>query len=98
MSNNAESDTPLVRFAKVGHTYPGGDQPVLSAVNLNVDPGEFVFLIGASGAGKSTLLRLLLAEYRPTTGTAVVAGHDLRRLRGAKLTGHRREIGAVFQD
>jgi cell division transport system ATP-binding protein len=98
MSNDRKSPDALVRFEKVTHTYPGSDRPVLSGINLTIMPGEFVFLIGASGAGKSTLLRMLLAELRPTVGTAVVAGHALRKLRSGRLTEHRRQIGAVFQD
>jgi len=65
---------------------------------LEIERGEFVFVIGSSGSGKSTFMRLILREERPTTGRVIVAGKDLSRLSNWKLPHHRRLIGTVFQD
>ena len=70
----------------------------LADVNLEIDRGEFVFLIGASGAGKSTLMRLLYREERATSGRIIVNGHDLMRMRPSEVPFLRRQIGVVFQD
>jgi len=67
-------------------------------VSLEIDKGEFVFLVGTSGSGKSTFLRLILREYRATKGHVYVAGKDLSRLASWKIPGLRRQIGTVFQD
>jgi len=65
---------------------------------VQIDKGEFVFLVGASGSGKSTFTRLILREYRPTSGNIFVAGKELNRLHQWKVPALRRQIGAVFQD
>ena len=65
---------------------------------MDIERGEFVFLVGASGSGKSTFLRLLLREERPTAGTVWVAGKDLNKLTNWKVPALRRQIGCVFQD
>jgi len=78
--------------------YPASARPALDNVTLNVDKGEFVFLIGPSGSGKSTFLRLLLKEENPTRGRVQVAGKDLGRLSRWKVPALRRTIGCVFQD
>jgi cell division transport system ATP-binding protein len=99
MSAGVEQTTePIIRLGNLTKTYRKSDKPVLDRVDLTVDAGEFVFVIGSSGAGKSTLLKLLMAETKPTSGTGQVAGSDLRRLRGRKLVKHRQRIGVVFQD
>jgi cell division transport system ATP-binding protein len=67
-------------------------------MSLEIERGEFVFVIGSSGSGKSTFMRLILREERPTTGRVVVAGKDLSKLSNWKLPHHRRLIGTVFQD
>jgi cell division transport system ATP-binding protein len=67
-------------------------------MSLEIERGEFVFVIGSSGSGKSTFMRLILREERPTTGRVIVAGKDLSRLSNWKLPHHRRLIGTVFQD
>lgn len=71
---------------------------VLKDINLMIDRGEFVFIVGSSGAGKSTLLRLLLREILPTRGQIKVFGRDLARLRKREIPYLRRNIGMVFQD
>ena len=65
---------------------------------MEIDKGEFAFLVGASGSGKSTFLRLVLREYLPTSGHIHVAGKDLSRLHSWKVPALRRQIGTVFQD
>jgi len=79
-------------------TYPGQAKPALSQVNVDIEKGEFVFLVGASGSGKSTFLRLVLRESRTSTGRVYVAGKELNRLPGWKVPALRRQIGTVFQD
>ena len=79
-------------------TYTGQSQAALSDVNVDIDKGEFVFLVGQSGSGKSTFIRLILREYRPTRGTLYVAGKNLNQLRSWKVPALRRQIGTVFQD
>jgi cell division transport system ATP-binding protein len=89
---------PVIRFEKVSKTYPGQSRAALDNVTVDVEKGEFVFLVGASGSGKSTFLRLVLREYRPTQGRVYVAGKEINRLAGWKVPGLRRQIGTVFQD
>ena len=89
---------PVIRFEKVDKTYPGQGAPALDNVTVDVEKGEFVFLVGASGSGKSTFLRLVLRESRPTTGRVYVAGKEINRLAGWKVPRLRRQIGTVFQD
>ncbi len=79
-------------------SYPGPGKPALSQVSVDVDKGEFVFLVGTSGSGKSTALKLVLRELRPTTGRVYVAGKEINRLATWKVPRLRRQIGTVFQD
>ena len=88
----------MIRFEDVSKVYEGQQRAALKNVDLEIDKGEFVFLVGTSGSGKSTFLRLILREYRPTKGHVYVAGKDLSRLAGWKIPGLRRQIGTVFQD
>ncbi len=88
----------MIRFENVSKIYPGTDRPALDNVNLEIEKGEFVFLVGLSGSGKSTFLRLVLREERPTTGTIHVAGKDLNTLPNHKVPDLRRQVGTVFQD
>ena len=88
----------MISFESVSKTYPGQDRPALSEMSLEIERGEFVFVIGSSGSGKSTFMRLILREERPSTGRVIVAGKDLSRLSNWKLPHHRRLIGTVFQD
>ena len=85
-------------FEDVTKFYPGQPRPALRNINLEIEKGEFVFLVGQSGSGKSTFLRLILREYRPTKGTLYVAGKNLGTLNQWKVPALRRQIGTVFQD
>jgi cell division transport system ATP-binding protein len=88
----------MIRFENVTKLYPSQQRPALQDVSLEVEKGEFVFLVGASGSGKSTVLRLILKEEKPTRGEIHVAGKDLSRLSNWKVPALRRQIGTVFQD
>ncbi len=88
----------VITFDNVTKTYTGQSQAALADVNVDIDKGEFVFLVGQSGSGKSTFIRLILREYRPTRGTLYVAGKNLNQLRPWKVPALRRQIGTVFQD
>ncbi|MEU8134104.1 cell division ATP-binding protein FtsE [Streptodolium elevatio] len=88
----------MIRFDNVTKTYAKQPRPALQDVSLEVEKGEFVFLVGSSGSGKSTFLRLVLKEERPSTGNIFVAGKDLGRLSNWKVPALRRQMGTVFQD
>ena len=88
----------MIRLENVTKVYARGARPALDAVDLEIERGEFVFLVGASGSGKSTFLRLVLREERPTAGRVFVAGKDLATLSSWKVPHLRRQMGAVFQD
>ena len=88
----------MIRFDKVTKTYPGQKRPALQGVDLEVEKGEFVFLVGASGSGKSTFLRLVLRETRPSDGRVYVAGKEINKLSSWKVPKLRRQVGTVFQD
>lgn len=87
----------MIRLEDVSKTYKG-DVVALRHASLNIDKGEFVFLVGASGSGKSTFIRLLNREETPTTGRIWVAGKDVGSLSASKVPFLRRNIGCVFQD
>ena len=88
----------MILFDQVSKVYRGAARPALTGVSLDVQPGEFVFLVGSSGSGKSTLLRLVLKEERPSAGSVHVLGQDLRRIPARKVPHFRRNLGVVFQD
>jgi cell division transport system ATP-binding protein len=88
----------MIRFEGVAKQYAASSRPALDDVSVEVEKGEFVFLVGQSGSGKSTFIRLVLKEERPTAGTIHVAGKELARLPNWKVPALRREIGVVFQD
>ncbi len=88
----------MIRLDDVSKSFPTSARPALDEVTVDIDKGEFVFLVGASGSGKSTFLRLLLKEELPTRGSVHVAGKDLGRLSRWKVPALRRSIGCVFQD
>ncbi len=72
--------------------------PALNGVDLHIQRGEFVFIVGDSGSGKSTMIKLLLRELVPTSGDISVMGYDLVRIRHRKIPKFRRNLGIVFQD
>jgi len=89
---------PVIRFQSVTKVYPTSSRPALESVDVDIDKGEFVFLVGQSGSGKSTFLRLVLKEEKPTRGNIWVAGKELTKLSHWKVPALRRQIGVVFQD
>lgn len=88
----------MINFEDVTKVYPTQQRPALQNVSVEVEKGEFIFLVGASGSGKSTFLRLVLREERSTAGDIHVAGKELNRLSSWKVPSLRRQIGCVFQD
>jgi cell division transport system ATP-binding protein len=88
---------PMIKFEGVRKIY-GDDPPALDNINLEIQPGEFVSIVGHSGAGKSTLLKLIYAEEMPTEGIVYFNGKPLDSINRRKISGHRRQIGNVFQD
>ncbi len=88
----------MIRFENVTKVYARGARPALDDVSLDVDRGEFVFLVGASGSGKSTFLRLVMREERASAGTVLVAGREMGALPAWRVPKMRRKIGVVFQD
>ncbi|MBU7598680.1 cell division ATP-binding protein FtsE [Streptomyces sp. XM4193] len=88
----------MIRFDSVSKSYPKQNHPALRDVSLEIERGEFVFLVGSSGSGKSTFLRLILREERASTGQVHVLGKDLGRLSNWKVPQMRRQLGTVFQD
>ncbi|GAA1627971.1 cell division ATP-binding protein FtsE [Kribbella alba] len=88
----------MIRFENVSKTYEGQSKAALLNVNVEIEKGEFVFLVGTSGSGKSTFLRLVLREHRTSKGHIMVAGKDLNRLASWRIPQMRRQIGTVFQD
>ena len=88
----------VTKIYKDASTGSNTGQHALHNVNLQVKPGEFVFIVGESGSGKSTMIKLLLRELVPTEGTINVMGYDLTRIRHRKIPKFRRNIGIVFQN
>ena len=88
----------LISLDNVSKIYPKGTRPALDGINLDIERGDFVFLVGASGSGKTTLLSLLLREEEATNGEIRVAGNDLRRITNRQVPQYRRSLGFVFQD
>jgi len=88
----------VIRFDSVSKSYPKQNRPALADVSLDVERGEFLFLVGSSGSGKSTFLRLILREERASQGQVHVLGKDLARLSNWKVPQMRRQLGTVFQD
>ena len=88
----------MIKFENVTKIYPRQDKAALDGVNLDIEKGEFVFLVGLSGSGKSTFLKLVLREERPSSGVIHVVGKDLNTLSANKVPELRRQVGTVFQD
>lgn len=88
----------MIQFDSVTKKYRGTSKPALENVNLRVQRGEFVFIVGASGSGKSSCLRLILREEQATSGSIHVLGHDLHAISNRKVPYFRRNLGVVFQD
>ena len=88
----------MIRLENVTKTYRGAGSSALAEVQLQIDRGEFVFLVGSSGSGKSSLLRLMLREEKPDSGDLFVLGENLRTLPQRRVASYRRKLGVVFQD
>ena len=87
----------MIDLVDVSKSYSKG-MPAVDHVNLHIDKGEFVFLVGSSGSGKSTLIKLLLKELDATSGEIEVLGYDLSMMRQRQVAKYRRRLGVVFQD
>ncbi|MBQ5735179.1 MAG: cell division ATP-binding protein FtsE [Lachnospiraceae bacterium] len=87
----------MITLENVSKTYSTGS-PALNNINLKIESGEFVFIVGNSGSGKSTLIKLLLKELEPTSGKIYVNNRYINKLSRKKLPMLRRDIGVVFQD
>jgi cell division transport system ATP-binding protein len=88
----------MIYFDNVSKLYNGGKSAALEEVTFQIDPKEFVSIVGHSGAGKSTLLKMIIAEDRPTSGTVFFESLDIHRIPKTRLPKYRRKIGTVFQD
>lgn len=87
----------LIRMRDVTHTYKTG-VTALRDLDLTIEKGEFVFIIGSTGCGKSTLGKLLYRELKPTKGTILIGGENVGKIPNRKVYKIRRKIGVVFQD
>ena len=87
----------MIQFNDVVKTYVQGNN-ALNGVTMQIEDGEFVFLIGPSGSGKSTIIKLITGELKPTAGTVHVNGYSLERIRKREIPYLRRTVGVVFQD
>ena len=88
----------MIRLENVTKTYRGAGASALAEIQLQIDRGEFVFLVGSSGSGKSSLLRLMLREEKPDSGDLFVLGENLKTLPQRRVASYRRKLGVVFQD
>jgi len=87
----------MITFDNVTKSFPLGNT-ALENISLEINKHEFVFLVGPSGAGKTTILKLLLREYKPTSGTIIIDETDISSKKFKKVPELRRKIGVVFQD
>ena len=91
------SQNPIIEFRGVSKTYLSGTH-ALEDVNIKINPGEFVFIVGSSGAGKSTFMKLIMREEKANTGKITVNGFNLTTMKRKKVPMLRRTMGIVFQD
>ncbi len=87
----------MIEFTDVVKSYSVGNQ-ALRGVSMQIEDGEFVFLVGPSGSGKSTIIKLITGELKPTSGSVHVNGYSLERIRRREVPHLRRTVGVVFQD
>ncbi len=87
----------MIEFKNVDFSYDN-ESNVLKDINLKIEKGEFVFIVGSSGAGKSSIFKLLRREEKATSGEVIVAGYNLSRLQEKDIPYYRRTLGVVFQD
>ena len=88
----------MIEFKDVTKVYDSNGTKALDSVNIKIEDGEFVFVVGASGAGKSTFLKLIMHEEKPTEGEVIVNGYSSETLKKRKVPYYRRTMGIVFQD
>ena len=87
----------MIEFTDVVKSY-SVDTQALRGISMQIEDGEFAFLVGPSGSGKSTIIKLITGELRPTSGTVHVNGYSLERIRKREIPYMRRTVGVVFQD
>ena len=87
----------MIEFKKVSKVYEN-DTVALKNINLSIEKGEFLFMVGPSGSGKSTFIKLLIKEIQETTGSIFIAGRNICNLKNSRIPQLRRNIGCVFQD
>ncbi len=87
----------MIEMKGVRKVYPNG-VTALNGISLNIEQGEFVYVVGPSGAGKSTFIKLMYRETTPTSGSVLINGHDLSEVKRKDIPKLRRDIGVVFQD
>ena len=87
----------MIQFTDVTKSYTEGNT-ALNGVNLQIEDGEFVFLVGPSGSGKSTIMKIITGELKPTSGQVHVNGYNLEHIRKRDIPYMRRTLGVVFQD
>jgi len=87
----------MIEFTEVVKSYEQGNK-ALNGVTMQIEDGEFCFLVGPSGSGKSTIIKLITGELKPTSGTVHVNGYSLERIRKREIPYLRRTVGVVFQD
>ena len=87
----------MIEFIDVVKSYPEGNH-ALQGINMQIEDGEFCYLVGPSGSGKSTIIKLITGEIRPTSGSVHVNGYSLERIRKGEVPYMRRTVGVVFQD
>jgi cell division transport system ATP-binding protein len=88
----------LITLENVTKVYEDNGAVALKDVSLNIDKGEFVFIVGSSGSGKSTFIKMLLKEVDPTSGTLIIDDMDITKLKRREVPYLRRKVGVVFQD
>ena len=88
----------MIKFDNVSKTYTDSDTHALKKVNLEIDDGEFVFIVGSSGAGKSTLLKLITRENIPSEGDIIIDDEVINKLKRKQVPYLRRKMGMVYQD
>ena len=88
----------MIEFRDVTKVYGSTDTKALSNVNIKIEDGEFVFVVGSSGAGKSTFLKLIMHEEKPTEGEVIVGDYSSATMKKKQVPYYRRTMGIVFQD
>ena len=97
MESDMQERNRMIELREVSVTYPTGTE-ALKSVDISVDKGEFLFVVGSSGSGKSTFIKTLLGEVKISSGRLRVAGQDLRKIKRRELPFFRRRLGVVFQE